>query len=31
VPILFEGDAITGTFELDVNKDHVLEITIVVV
>jgi hypothetical protein len=30
VPILFEGDVITGTLELDVQKDHVLEISIVV-
>lgn len=30
VPILFEGDVITGTLELDANKDHVLEICIMV-
>jgi hypothetical protein len=30
VPIIFEGEAITGTFDLDVNKDHILDIVIVV-
>jgi hypothetical protein len=30
-PVLFEGDAITGTLEINVNKDHILEIVIVVV
>jgi hypothetical protein len=30
VPVYFQGDVITGTFELDVNKDHILEIAIIV-
>jgi hypothetical protein len=30
VPVFFEGDVIAGTFELDVNKDHILEIAIIV-
>jgi hypothetical protein len=30
VPVLFEGNAVTGTFEMDVNKDNIVEIVIVV-
>jgi len=30
IPVIFEGDVITGTFELDVNKDNIAEIAIVV-
>jgi hypothetical protein len=29
-PVVFEGDTIAGTFELDVNKEHVMEIAVVV-
>jgi hypothetical protein len=31
VPVLFEGDAITGTLEINVNKDHITDVLIVVV
>jgi hypothetical protein len=30
VPIIVEGSDITGTFELDVDSDHILDITIIV-